>query len=208
MSQDEKKRLNQEGGRILREAGLVFEECKDYDWIKDDTEDEGFADYYLVKCWNDSKMINEADPSVYRKLVEIDSVLGTDASLQLCCCLSWTTRWNIIETIDFEQVDQYGEYERMRRNGWVGFAEVYLDRCKKESESEEKIDSQVYTKLVELDNRLGTTASEQLFACLDHTIRWNIIKVRIYLFYYICIPCKKLFMLLYYYAFTVVLKNI
>ena len=188
MSQDKKKRLNQEGGRILREAGLVFEEWKDYDWItkgadhRGGIDDEGFADYYLVKCWNDSKKINEADPSVYRQLVEIDSVLGTDASLQLGCCLSWTTRWDIIEAIDFDQVDQYGQYERLRKNGWVGFADLYLDRCKKESVSEEKIVSQVYNKLVELDTRLGTTASEQLLTCLRYTTRWNIIKVRIYLF--------------------------
>ena len=177
MSQEEKERLNQLGGRILREAGLVFEEWKDYDWIINDTEDEGFADYYLVKCWSDSKMINEADASVYRQLVEIDSVLGTSTSLQLGCCLAWTTRWDIVKIIDFEQVAQYGAYERMRKYGWVGFAHIYLHRCKEESESEEKIDSHVYDKLIKLDTRLGTTASEQLVTCLGHTIRWNIIKV-------------------------------
>ena len=183
MSQDEKKRLNQEGGRILREAGLVFEEWKDYDWITKGAEhrfgidDEGFADYYLVKCWNDSKLINEADPSVYRKLVEIDSVLGTDPAIQLNCCLTWTTRWDIIETIDFDKVDQYGIYEQMRKGGWVGFAHLYLWRCKEESESEEKIDSQVYNKLVELDTRLGTTVTEQLFESLFYSLSLDLIKV-------------------------------
>ena len=33
VSNQEKKRLNQLGGKILREAGLDFEEWKDYDWI-------------------------------------------------------------------------------------------------------------------------------------------------------------------------------
>ena len=102
-SQEEKKRLNQLGGRILREAGFDFEEWKDYDWITKGTDhrygedDEGYADYYLVKCWNETMKINEADPSVYRQLVEIDSKLGTSISMQLSCCLSWTTRWDIIK---------------------------------------------------------------------------------------------------------------
>ena len=103
ISNKEKKRLNQLGGEILRKAGLDFEEWKDYDWITKQgahsrySNDEGYADYYLVKCWNDSKKINEADASVYRQLVEIDETLGTDASTQLGCCLCWTTRWDIIK---------------------------------------------------------------------------------------------------------------
>ena len=103
VSKEEKKRLNQLGGKILRAAGLDFEEWKDYDWItkgvnhRGGIDDEGYADYYLVKCWNDSKKISEADAFVYRQLVEIDETLGTDASTQLCCCLAWTTRWDIIK---------------------------------------------------------------------------------------------------------------
>ena len=89
--------MNQLGGEILRKAGLVFEEWKDYDWITKKTDDEGYADYYLVKCWNETTKINEADPSVYRQLVEIDETLGTNASTQLDCCLCWTTRWDIIK---------------------------------------------------------------------------------------------------------------
>ena len=105
MSQEEKNRLNKLGGQILRDAGLVFEEWKDYDWItkgndhRDGIDDEGFADYYLVKCWNESKMKNEADAAVYKKLLEIDTVLGTDVSVQLSCCLSWTTRPDIIKVL-------------------------------------------------------------------------------------------------------------
>ena len=95
--------MNQLGGEILRKAGLVFEEWKDYDWITKGVDhrgginDEGYADYYLVKCWNETMKINEADPSVYHQLVAIDETLGTNASTQLDCCLSWTTRWDIIK---------------------------------------------------------------------------------------------------------------
>ena len=97
MNGEEEQQLNQRAGRILREAGFIFEEWKDYNWIKKETDYEGYADYYLVNCFNEMKMINEADASVYRQLVDIDSKLGTDASTQLECCLSWTTRWDIIK---------------------------------------------------------------------------------------------------------------
>ena len=69
------------------------------------------------------------------------------------------------------------EYEKLREKGWVGFAEVYLYRCDQESKSENIEDVQLYTKLVELDTRLGTTASEQLFKGLYRTTRLDIIKV-------------------------------
>ena len=97
MDEEEKKRLNQLGGALLRKAGLDFEELKDYHWITKETEDVGYADHYLVECWNETKKINEADPSVYRQLVDIDSKLGTEYSRQLVCCLCWTLRSDIIK---------------------------------------------------------------------------------------------------------------
>ena len=171
----------------MRKAGLDFEKWKDYDWItkgvdhRNGIDDEGYADYYLVKCWNESKKINEADASVYRRLLEIDSKLGTDDSLQLSACLSWTTRWDIIKVL-FHVLDfkQKNAYERVRQNGGAGFAEVYLDRCNRESDSNEIIDIKVYKKLVEFDAKLGTAVSEQLYRCLYHTTRSDIIKVRIH----------------------------
>ena len=97
MSDEERKLSNELGGYILRQAGLNFEDWKNYDWIKKETEDVGYAEYYLRQCWSDSKRINEADASVYQRLVDIDTTLGTDLSLQLYCCLLWTTRWDIIK---------------------------------------------------------------------------------------------------------------
>ena len=83
----------------MREAGLDFEEWKDYNWILEKTKDVGYADYYLVRSWNQSKLINEADVEVYERLVDIDKVLGTELSLLLWSCLSWTTRWDIIKVL-------------------------------------------------------------------------------------------------------------
>ena len=67
----------------------------------------------------------------------------------------------------------------MRNDNWVGFAHVYLDRCNEESDAGVKADIVVYTKLAELDSRLGTTTSEQLYGCLLERTQWDIIKVRI-----------------------------
>ena len=93
--------MNNLGGNILREAGLDFDESKDYNWIEKETYDCGYAGYYLRNCWNDSKLINEADVEVYKRLVDIDTNLGTGLSRQLWRSLRWTTRWDIIKVSDF-----------------------------------------------------------------------------------------------------------
>ena len=65
----------------------------------------------------------------------------------------------------------------MRKDNWVGFAAVYLNRCDEESKIGDEIDVEVYARLVELDKKLGTRSSEQLLYCLLLTSRWDIIKV-------------------------------
>ena len=61
---------------------------------------------------------------------------------------------------------------------YVGLAHFYLQKCDEESKSDDKIDVQCYTKLVQLDSTLGTTASEQMRWCLEYTTRNDIIKVK------------------------------
>ena len=63
------------------------------------------------------------------------------------------------------------------KEGFISFAHVYLCRYNTESESNERIDIDVYKNLVELDKKLGATASDQLFTCLENTTRRDIIKV-------------------------------
>lgn len=114
VSKEEEERLNERAGIILREAGLIFEEWKDYNLITKKGVNyrygidgyaayylTGYADYYLVECWNETKLINEANVSVYRQLIYIDTKLGTSTSSQLSCCLNWTTRRDIIEVNPF-----------------------------------------------------------------------------------------------------------
>ena len=59
----------------------------------------------------------------------------------------------------------------------VGFASKYLERFDEESKSDREIDREIYAKLVQLDSRLGTKASKQLYYCLKNTTRSDIIKV-------------------------------
>ena len=69
------------------------------------------------------------------------------------------------------------EYECIRKNGWSGFAEFYLNQCRIESESNNEIDIQVYSDLMKLDSRLGTTVTEQLFKSLFYSLSLDMIKV-------------------------------
>ena len=94
MNEKEKKRLNQLGQSLFKENGLDLEEHQDYDWINNIA--YGYAHYYLYKC-NKSDMISEADAFIYRQLIEIDSKLGTNASMQLHACLDKTTRFDLIK---------------------------------------------------------------------------------------------------------------
>ena len=88
----------------MRETGLNFEEGMDYDSIKKPLSIYGYATYYLRECAKYSKMINEADATVYQRLVDIDSTLGTELSNQLYWCLWWTTRWDIIKVLKFLRI--------------------------------------------------------------------------------------------------------
>ena len=83
------------------------------------------------------------------------------------------------------------EYEELKKQGFAGFASKYSQECvdsKSEDEinlqayvvkskSDDKIDIQVYTTLVQLDSKLGTTSSEQLFWLLNFSLRLDLLKV-------------------------------
>ena len=89
--------MNLKAGRLLQGLGINVD-------VKDDKYDElredgfvGCADYYLSECWNESELKNKADVAVYKKLLEIDSKLGTTQSEQLLKCLRYSRRKNLIE---------------------------------------------------------------------------------------------------------------
>ena len=121
LSEEEIKRLNRLGQRILRENGIFLEEHQDYDWIRKKVGGKGilgaggYAHHFLVMWhWSQDDLkirefpvlgvsipaIRKADASIYRKLVQIDSKLGTSASEQLAHCLYNTTRWDFIKVLN------------------------------------------------------------------------------------------------------------
>ena len=73
-------------------------------------------------------------------------------------------------------MDEVNENERVKKANYDGFGHVYYQRYK-ESKSEDEIDKEVYTKLVKLDTKLGTSPSKQLFMCIFFTLDPDIIKV-------------------------------
>ena len=73
-------------------------------------------------------------------------------------------------------MDEVNENERVKKTNYDGFGHVYYQRYK-ESKSEDEIDKEVYTKLVKLDAKLGTSPSKQLFMCIFFTLDPDIIKV-------------------------------
>ena len=69
------------------------------------------------------------------------------------------------------------KFEMLRENGFAGYAEYYLQGCWDESELKNKADVTVYKQLLEIDSKLGTTQTEQLFKCVFNSVRMDIIKV-------------------------------
>ena len=73
-------------------------------------------------------------------------------------------------------IDMY-DYDALRKVGLVGYALFYLVKCWDESELTNKADVTIYKQLLEIDSKLGTTQSEQLFRCLYNSLRMDLIKV-------------------------------
>ena len=151
-----------------------------------------FASVYLERFDKESKSNDEIDKELYSQLVKLDKRLGRKASDQLYEFILQTTRSDIIKDIvkvgsfprmknlklfkiiDFDEVN---ENKRVKKANYIGYAHFYLSQCHKDSKSDDEIVKEFYAKLVEMDKRLGTPPSEQLYNCLENTFRSDIIKV-------------------------------
>ena len=74
-------------------------------------------------------------------------------------------------------MDEVIENERVKNANYIGFAYLYFSRSNQELQSDNEIVKEVYTKLIELDTRLGTPPSEQLFHSILYTLDSDILKV-------------------------------
>ena len=63
------------------------------------------------------------------------------------------------------------------KNGWVGYADYYLGYCYDDSELINNAEIEIYKKPLEIDAKLGTTQTEQLFECVFNSVRMDIMKV-------------------------------
>ena len=77
-------------------------------------------------------------------------------------------------------MDQVEHNDHLRECGFAGYAHYYLRGCWEESELKNKADGKIYKQLLEIDSKLGTTQSEQLFKYVFYSLRMDLIKVRIY----------------------------
>ena len=82
-------------------------------------------------------------------------------------------KFEIIQEINIDQVD----HDKLREDDFVGYAHYYLQKCWDKSELKNKADVKIYKQLLEIDSKLGTTQSEQLFRCVFHSFRMDLIKV-------------------------------
>ena len=73
-------------------------------------------------------------------------------------------------------MDQVGN-DKLRELGYSGYADYYLNKCWNKSELKNKADVTIYKQLLEIDSKLGTTQSEQLFECVLYSPRLELIKV-------------------------------
>ena len=72
-----------------------------------------------------------------------------------------------------DQVD----HDKLREEDFVGYAGYYLLACWDKSELKNKADVTIYKQLLEIDAKLGTTQSEQLFWCVLYSLRMDLFKV-------------------------------
>ena len=70
------------------------------------------------------------------------------------------------------------EFDVLREKyDYVGYAHYYLQECWDKTELKNKADVSIYKQLLEIDSKLGTTQSEQLFECVFNSLRIDIFKV-------------------------------
>ena len=69
------------------------------------------------------------------------------------------------------------DYDKLREIGSVGYVQYYLFTCWDKSELKNNADVAIYMQLLEIDAKLGTSQTEQLFWCLTYSPRMDLIKV-------------------------------
>ena len=83
----------------------------------------------------------------------------------------------LLQGLGINVVVKDDEYDELKELGYVGYANYYIRNCWEDSELKNRADVVVYKQLLEIDSKLGTTQSEQLFECVKNSVRMDLIKV-------------------------------
>ena len=98
MSDKERKELNLKAGRLIRSLGIFIRVTENnFKMLRGELGSVGYAHYYLERCWDESELKNQADATIYKQLLEIDSKLGTTQSEQLIGCVFNSLRIDLIK---------------------------------------------------------------------------------------------------------------
>ena len=73
--------------------------------------------------------------------------------------------------------DPEKNFDVLREKNFVGYANYYLQESWDETELKNKADVTIYKQLLEIDAKLGTTQTEQLYWCLRYSPRKDLIEV-------------------------------
>ena len=85
----------------------------------------------------------------------------------------------LIKSLGINMIVEDGFYDVLRdeEHGFVGYSHYYLTECWDKSKLKNKADVAVYKQLLEIDTKLGTSQTQQLFWCVYHSLRMDLIKV-------------------------------
>ena len=71
-----------------------------------------------------------------------------------------------------------GAYDILREeHRWSGFASYYIENSWDKTELVNKADINIYKELIFIDEKLGTTMTEQLIECVKYSYRMDLFKV-------------------------------
>ena len=97
----------------------------------------------------------------------------------------------LIKSVGISMPYRENWYDFLRENGVFGYGTYYLVTSYDNSELLSKADLTIYKQLLEIDAKLGTTPTEQLFECVLFSARMDLVKVRINFYMLLLILFKE-----------------
>ena len=83
----------------------------------------------------------------------------------------------LIQSVGITMPARENWYDFLRENGIFGYGTYYLVTSWDNFELISKADPIIYKQIREIDAKLGTTTTEQLFECVLFSVRMDLIKV-------------------------------